>query len=85
MFIKETETVSKPSKVSQMTQPRYVPRNDIGMNNASRMWTCLALTVSQIILNSTCWPAMKISVKRETATYAPTLKLSCLSSSLLFI
>ena len=28
---------------------------------------------------------MKISVKRETATYAPTLKLSCLSSSLLFI
>ena len=42
-------------------------------------------TVSQTILNSTCWPAMKISVKRETATYAPTLKLSCLSSSRLFI
>ena len=28
---------------------------------------------------------MKISVKRETATYAPTLKLSCMSSSLLFL
>ena len=47
-------------------------------------FTLIALTVSQIILNSTCWPAMKISVKRETATYAPTLKLS-MSSSLLFI
>ena len=42
-------------------------------------FTLIALTVSQTILNSTCWPAMKISVKRETATYAPTLKLSCLS------
>ena len=48
-------------------------------------FTLIALTVSQTILNSTCWPAMKISVKRETATYAPTLKLSCLSSSRLFI
>ena len=43
--------------------------------------------VSQIILKSrpTCWPAMKIAVKLETATYAPMLKLVCLSSTLLFI
>ena len=36
----------------------------------------LVLMVSQIILNSRpiCWPAMKIAVKLETATYAPTLK-----------
>ena len=31
------------------------------------------------------WPAMKIAVELETATYAPTLKLACLSSALLFI
>ena len=47
--------------------------------------TPIVLMVSQIILNSTCWPAMKIAVKLETATYAPTLKLACLSSALLFI
>ena len=35
-------------------------------------FTLIVLTVSQIILNSTCWPAMKIAVKLETATYAPT-------------
>ena len=47
--------------------------------------TPIVLMVSQIILNSICWPAMKIAVKLETATYAPTLKLACLSSALLFI
>ena len=47
--------------------------------------THIVLMVSQIILNSICWPAMKIAVKHETATYAPTLKLACLSSALLFI
>ena len=47
--------------------------------------TPIVLMVSQIILNSTCWPAMKIAVKLETATYAPALKLACLSSALLFI
>ena len=49
--------------------------------------TLIVLMVSEIILNSTCWPAMKIAVKPETATYAlkPALKLACLSSSLLFI
>ena len=35
--------------------------------------TLIVLMVSQIILNSTCWPAMKIAVKLETATYAPSL------------
>ena len=38
--------------------------------------TLIVLMVSQIILNSTCSPAMKIYLKLETATYAPTLKLS---------
>ena len=47
--------------------------------------TPMVLMVSQIILNSTCWPAMKIAVKLETATYAPMLKLACLFSVLLFI
>ena len=47
--------------------------------------TPIVLMVSQIILNSTCWPAMKIAVKRETATYALMLKLACLSSALLLI
>ena len=47
--------------------------------------TPIVLMVSQIILNSTCWPAMKIAVKLETATYAPMLKLACLSSALLCI
>ena len=47
--------------------------------------THIVLMVSQMILNSTCWPAMKIAVKFETATYAPALKLACLSSALLFI
>ena len=45
----------------------------------------IVLMVSQIILNSICWPAMKIAVKLETATYAPMLKLACLSSALLCI
>ena len=40
--------------------------------------TLIVLMVSQIILNSTCSPAMKIYLKLETATYAPTLKLVCL-------
>ena len=47
--------------------------------------TLIVLMVSHIILNSTCWPAMKIAVKLETSTYADTIKLACLSSSLLFI
>ena len=47
--------------------------------------TPIVLMVSQIILNGICWPAMKIAVKLETATHAPTLKLACLSSTLLFI
>ena len=47
--------------------------------------TPIVLMVSQIILSSTCWPAMKIAVKLETATYEPALKLACLSSALLFI
>ena len=45
----------------------------------------LIVMVSQIILNSTCWPAMKIAVKLVTATYALALKLACLSSALLVI
>ena len=44
--------------------------------------TPIVLMVSQIILNSTCWPATKIAVKLETATYAP---MACLSSALLCI
>ena len=47
--------------------------------------TPIVLMASQIILNSTCWPAMKIAVKLETATYALMLKLACLSSALLRI
>ena len=47
--------------------------------------TLIVLMVSHIILNSTCWPAMKIAVKLETSTYADTIKLACLSSALLFI
>ena len=47
--------------------------------------TPIVLMASQIILNSTCWPAMKIAVKLETATYALMLKLACLSSALLHI
>ena len=38
--------------------------------------TPIVLMVYQIILNSTCWPAMKIAVKLETATYAPALPFS---------
>ena len=49
-------------------------------------FTLIVLTVSQIILNSTCWPAMKIAVKLETATYAPTqVCLPHYSINLLFI
>ena len=45
--------------------------------------TPMVLMVSQIILNSACWPAMKIAVKLETATYAPALKLACLWAAVL--
>ncbi len=47
--------------------------------------TPIVVMVSQRILNSTCWPAMTIAVKLDTATYAPALKLACLSSALVFI
>ena len=47
--------------------------------------TPIVLMASQIILNSTCWPAMKIAVKLETATYVLMLKLASLYSALLRI
>ena len=49
-------------------------------------FTLIVLTVSQIILNSTCWPAMKIAVKLEAATYAPSLSWHvCLPHYYLYI